>query len=153
MPPLHHRQRRAVAAHELGHVLAARSLGLYVGKVTVILGAGSVAGSSEIPVFAEDRYNDPEGYPPFGELFDLGVILLAGQAATDHWFELHGEPTQFSAHKDYANLRYLEHIHTYDFPMEKGQGIAQSLVAEGWPRIEKQLDQLADHGFIYGSWL
>lgn len=153
MHPLHRQLARTLAAHELGHVLAARSFGLYVGKVTVKQVARSMAGSSEIPIFQESQYNDPEGYPPFAELFDLGVILLAGQVATDHWFELNGEPTQFSAHKDYANLRYLEKTHTYTFPMKEGQMAARSLVVKGWLRIEQQLDQLADHGFIYGSWL
>lgn len=148
------RQLMTIAAHELGHAVAARHFDLDVGDITVYGDGPSVHGKTGIIDLRKgSRFLDPESYPHFDELYRLCVVLLAGQAATDYWIQENCGFPQFSAQKDYDHIRLLESLHTYDFPWADGKDHVEALIVNEWSRIRSWVKRLADEGYLHGSWL
>jgi hypothetical protein len=89
-----------IAAHELGHLIVAKATGHRSDGIRLMTSwwSGDVTGG----------YCDLRSfrYPVDGSAKDWalyrGMLLVyaGGQAASEHWFELHGQPIRFTAGSD-----------------------------------------------------
>lgn len=91
-----------VAAHELGHAIVAQEVGLTMGEIrleTAWLSNAITGGYCELKGF---RYPDEDNDDPRGWRLYRGMLLMTagGQAAAEHWFQLHDQHVANTAGSD-----------------------------------------------------
>lgn len=124
-----------VAAHELGHLITAKEVGLGSRGITL----ETSFWSSEIT----GGYCDLRSfkYPVDGSAKDWtlyrGMLLVdaAGQAASEYWFQLHGLPIEFTAGSDFGffteDAPLMPNAPTWDEAKEE----ARQIIVPRWDEV------------------
>lgn len=140
---------RCVAAHELGHAILARESGIRVGEIRVYspwLSKGMIGycmvKNIEPPTLETRR--DRRAYKLYL------AINAAGQAASEHWFRLRGEPVEFTAWADHENfLAEVAHL-PERWSWDEAMSLARDVILPRWSEIEALTPRLVEKGRLDG---
>jgi len=91
-----------IAAHELGHAIVAQETGLKLGEIRLTAGWFSNAITGGYCELGSLRYPDEDTGDPNDWKAYRGMLLMTagGQAASEHWFQLHDQRVQNTAGSD-----------------------------------------------------
>lgn len=135
-----------VAAHELGHAIAARETGIRLGDIRVTsswlsgMAGYCVVRQMKIPCDAEGNITDWSTHE------GLLVMTAAGQAASSHWFQLHGMPIAETAGED--RFLFAQDAAEMPNPMswEEASDRARHIVVSHWDEIIDLTPRLLERG-------
>lgn len=142
-----------VAAHELGHAIVSQETGLTPGNIRLETSWWSdeiTGGYCELRSF---RYPGPDNDAAGGWNLYRGMLIMtaAGQAASEHWFQLNDQPVDFTAGSDYAMFRadaeVMPNAPTWDQALEE----ARHIILARWDDVVALTPALLDKRRMAGS--
>jgi hypothetical protein len=143
-----------IAAHELGHLVVLKNQGHDSEGIRLMTSWWSgdvVAGYCDLRGFMHPTPGDnpePGGWDLYRGML---VMTAAGQAASEHWFQLHGEPVQFTAGSDYAmfveDAVLMPNAPSWDQAKEE----ARQIIVPRWDEIVELIPGLIENRRLSGG--
>lgn len=143
-----------VAAHELGHLIVVDETGLRSRGIKLetswwsdeVSGAYCDLRGFQFPVPG----NNPE---PGGWDLYRGMLIMtaAGQAASEHWFELHDHRVDWTAGSDYAAFCKDAPVMPNAPSWDEAKAEAKHLIVARWDEIEALTPELVEKRRMAGS--
>jgi hypothetical protein len=143
-----------VAAHELGHAIVARECGLTPGNIKMEISWWSGEATSGYCELKSFMYPVPGDNPePGGWKLYRGMLIMtaAGQVASEHWFQLRGQPIQHVSGSDYEmfvqDAVVMPNPPTWDQAKEE----ARQIVVAHWEEIVQLTPALVENRRLSGG--